>query len=111
MDDGAGGLISRTLGTSRGAAMYHLTRARQSDRWAAIATAGTPTLLLLATKPDDIRSMNEAAAARFRAAVPQADVRFIEGASHSLITDLREEFGHNRPGLAAVPGVRPTPPA
>jgi len=25
--------------------------------------------------------------------VPQADIRFIEGATHSLITDLRDEFG------------------
>ena len=93
MDDGAGGLISRTVGTSRGAAMYHLIRARQSDQWPAIADARIPTLLLLATKPDDIRSMNEAGAARFGDAVPHADIRFIEGATHSLITDLRDEFG------------------
>lgn len=92
-DDGAGGLISRTLGTSRGAALYHLMRARQSEQWAAIAGAGIPTLLLLATQPDDLRARNETAAARFRAAVPQADVRFIEGATHSLITDLRDDFG------------------
>lgn len=93
MDDGEGGLISRTLGTSRGAAMYHLMRARQSDQWRAIAGARIPTLLLLATKPDDIRAMNDAAAARFQDAVPDADIRFIEGATHSLITDLRDEFG------------------
>jgi hypothetical protein len=37
--------------------------------------------------------MNESAAARFGAAVPQADIRFLEGASHSLITDLRDRFG------------------
>lgn len=92
-DDGAGGLISRTLGTSRGAALYHLMRARQSEQWAALAAARIPTLLLLATQPDDLRSKNEAAAARFGAAVPQADVRFIEGATHSLITDLRDRFG------------------
>jgi pimeloyl-ACP methyl ester carboxylesterase len=92
-DDGAGGLVSRTFGTSRGAALYHLMRVRQSEQWAAIAGAEIPTLLLLATQPDDLRARNETAAARFRAAVPQADVRFIEGASHSLITDLRDEFG------------------
>lgn len=93
MVDGDGGLISRTLGTSRGAAMYHLMRARQSEQWQAIAGARIPTLLLLATQPDEIRSMNEAGAARFRDAVPHADVRFIEGATHSLITDLRDGFG------------------
>jgi pimeloyl-ACP methyl ester carboxylesterase len=92
-DDGAGGLISRTLGTSRGAALYHLMRARQSEQWATVAAAGIPTLLLLATQPDKLRSMNATAAERFRAAVPQADVRFIEGATHSLITDLRNRFG------------------
>ena len=93
MDDGGGGLISRTLGTTRGAAMWHMMRARQSDQWAAIAESGMPTLLLLATRPDDLRAMNETAAERFRAAVPQADVRMIEDATHSLITDLRDEFG------------------
>ena len=92
-DDGEGGLISRTLGSSRGAAMYHLMRARQSDQWSALAEARIPTLLLLATEPDDIRAMNQTAAERFHDAVPQADIRFIEGASHSLITDLRNRFG------------------
>jgi pimeloyl-ACP methyl ester carboxylesterase len=90
--DGEGGLISRTTGTSRGAAMYHLMRARQSDRWQAIADARIPTLLLLATKPDEIRSQNETAAARFRDAVPQADIRYID-ATNSLVTDLRDRFG------------------
>jgi pimeloyl-ACP methyl ester carboxylesterase len=102
-DDGVGGLISRTLGTSRGPAMYHLMRARQSDQWQAIADAGIPTLLLLATKPDDIRAQNETAAARFRDAMPHADIRFIEGATHSLITDLRDDFGEIvRAWLAAI---------
>lgn len=92
-DDGHGGLISRTLGTSRGAAMYHLMRARQSERWPAIAAAAIPTLLLLATEPESIRSQNERAAARFTAAMPTADVRFLEGVTHSLVTDMREDFG------------------
>jgi len=93
MDDGHGGLISRATGTSRGAAMYHLMRARQSDHWPAVAAARIPTLLLLATKPDDIRAANATATARFCDAVPQADIRFIEGATHALITDLRDDFG------------------
>jgi pimeloyl-ACP methyl ester carboxylesterase len=93
MDDGQGGLVSRTLGTSRGAAIYHLMRARQSEQWQAIADARIPTLLLLATKPDEIRTQNEAGAAQFREAIPHADIRFVEGATHSLITDLRGEFG------------------
>lgn len=93
MDDGEGGLIARTLGSSRAAAMYHLMRAVQSSRWAQIDAAGIPTLLLLATMPEEIRRLNEPAAARFKAAIPRADVRFIEGGSHSLVTDMREEFG------------------
>lgn len=92
MDDGEGGLISRTLGSSRAAAMYHLMRARQSERWAALAAARVPTLLLLGTKPDELKTTNETAGARFAAAVPQADIRFVD-ASHSLITDMRSEFG------------------
>ena len=110
MDDGSGGLISRTLGTSGGAARYHLMRARQSDHWAAIGAAATPTLLLLATVPDDLRATNEAGAERFLAAVPQADVRMIEGASHSLITDLRDEFGATVATWLAA-RLSPTPPA
>src|SRR5215213_5845052 len=65
MDDGAGGLISRTTGASRARAMYHLMRARQSEQWSALARAGFPILLLLATKPDEARVENQAAAARF----------------------------------------------
>jgi pimeloyl-ACP methyl ester carboxylesterase len=92
-DDGQGGLISRTLGTSRGAAMYHLMRARQSEQWPVIAAAGIPTLLLLATEPAALRAQNERAAARFRDALPEADIRFLEGVTHSLVTDMREDFG------------------
>jgi esterase len=91
--DGADGLISRTPGAARGPALYHLSRARQSDTWATIAAADTPVLLLLATQPDEARSVNEAGAARFSAALPDADVRWVEGATHSLVTDERERFG------------------
>lgn len=93
VDDAEGGLISATTGISRASAMYHLMRARSSATWATTAAAGIPTLLLLATKPDDARRMNEDAAARFQAALPQANVRFIDDATHSLITDLRDRFG------------------
>jgi pimeloyl-ACP methyl ester carboxylesterase len=91
--DGDGGLISRTPGAARGPALYHLSRARQSDTWPAIAAAGTPVLLLLATQPDEARVVNEGGAARFSAALPAADVRWVEGATHSLVTDERERFG------------------
>lgn len=93
MDDGEGGLIARTLGSSRAAAMYHLMRAVQSSRWSAIAAAGIPALLLLATVPEATRSLNESGAARFQAAIPDADIRWISDGSHSLVTDMREKFG------------------
>lgn len=92
-DDGAGALIGRTTGASRGAAMYHLMRSRQTAQWPAIAAAGIPTLLLLATQPERMRALNARAGAELRAAIPQADVRPVEDATHSLITDLRERFG------------------
>ena len=103
MDDGEGGLITRTLGTSRGPAMYYLMRSKQTEQWPAIAAAEIPTLLLLATVPEDRLAENERGAEAFKVAIPHAEVRFIEGATHSLITDLRDEFGETvREFLAAI---------
>ena len=87
------GLVSRVDPAGQGAAFLHLARASQSGTWPALAARGTPTLLLLATEPESARKQNEPAAETFAAAVPQADVRLVPGAAHSLVTDLREEFG------------------
>jgi pimeloyl-ACP methyl ester carboxylesterase len=104
MDDGEGGLISRTPGAARGAAMYHLMRSKQTEQWPAIAAAGIPTLLLLATVPEDRLAENQAGAEAFQAAIPAADVRFLDGTTHSLITDLRDRFGEiTRDWLAERP--------
>jgi pimeloyl-ACP methyl ester carboxylesterase len=91
--DDEGRLVSRTPGRASGAARYHLARAKQSETWPLIAAQGIPTLLLLATEPEQARQLNEMGATRFAAAVPQADVRWVEGATHSLVTDERERFG------------------
>ena len=91
--DGDGGLVSRTTGVARGPALYHLTRSKQSGTWAAIDAAGVPVLLLLATEPEQARVVSERGAAAFSAAIPSAEVRWVEGATHSLITDERERFG------------------
>ena len=91
--DGEGGLVSRTPGSAAGPAMYHLARSRQSDTWPAIARHDLPTLLLLATSPPAARAVNEEGAARFAAALPQAEIRWVPGATHSLVTDERERFG------------------
>jgi pimeloyl-ACP methyl ester carboxylesterase len=93
MVEADGGLVSATPGIARGAALWHLTRAKQSATWPVIASNGIPTLLLLATEPEGAREINEEGAAAFSAALPQADVRFVPGATHSLITDERDRFG------------------
>jgi len=91
--DDHGDFVSRTPGSAAGAARYHLARSRQSETWPVIASSETPTLLLLATTPEEARAVNETGAARFVAAVPQTDVRWVVGATHSLVTDERERFG------------------
>jgi pimeloyl-ACP methyl ester carboxylesterase len=93
METDEGGLISRTPGAARGPALYHLARSRQSDTWSLIAAANVPVLLLLATAPQDARAVSEDGLARFSAELPSADVRWVEGATHSLVTDERERFG------------------
>lgn len=90
-----GGLVSRTPGVARGSALFHLTRSKQSTTWPAIAAADIPVLLLLATEPDQARGVNEKGAAAFSAALPTAEVRWVEDATHSLVTDERERFGAN----------------
>lgn len=92
-DDGKGELVARTTGEARARAQYHLMRAKQSDQWPAIAASGIPTLLLLATAPEDTLALNQPAATRFQAGIPHADVRWIPDGTHSLITDMRERFG------------------
>ena len=93
MSEESGELVPRLVPEAQGAALFHLGRARQTEAWPALQAAGTPTLLLLATEPETAREQNERAGRAFGAAVQQADVRMVEGATHSLVTDLREEFG------------------
>ena len=71
----------------RAAAMHAAIASRVSERWPALAAAGLPVLLLLATEPEESRARNVAAAARLAAAVPQARVVPVEGAGHDLLVD------------------------
>ena len=71
----------------RAAALHGAIKARVSDRWPALAAAGLPVLLLLATEPEEARERNAADAKRFAAAVPQARVVSVEGAGHDLLVD------------------------
>ena len=76
---------------ARGMAMNGLT-ARVSGAWPAIAEHEIPTLLFLATEPPHV-DHNRAHIDRFRAAVPQAEVRWPRGAGHGVIADLGQPLG------------------
>jgi pimeloyl-ACP methyl ester carboxylesterase len=93
MTEEDGRLVPRVTPEAQGAALFHLGRARQTESWPALQEEGTPTLLLLATEPEAARDQNERAGHAFAAVIHQADVRLVDGATHSLVTDLRERFG------------------
>ena len=72
---------------TRAAAMQGAVAERPSEHWPVLADAAVPVLLLLATEPAESRTANEAAASRFRTAIPHAEVRFCEGWGHDLLAD------------------------
>lgn len=72
---------------ARGSALYELTHDRSSTAWPAIAAAETPTLLVLATEPDDVREANERVVPMFADAVPQAEI-VRPGCRHAVFADL-----------------------
>ena len=80
-------------GQVQGAAFYQLGRARQTETWPALQEEQIPTLLLLATEPPAAFEQNRRAAHAFRAVIHTAEVQLLEGATHSLVTDLRWTFG------------------
>ena len=103
MTEEAGQLVPRVTPEAQGAALFHLGRARQTETWPALEEEGTPTLLLLATEPEAAREQNEGAGHAFGAVIHQAVVRLVEGATHSLVTDLREDFGRTVVEWLAAP--------
>ncbi len=92
VEDG-GRLVQRLSPEANGAALFHLGRSRQTETWPALQEEGTPTLLLLATEPKEAFELNQRAGHAFKAVIHQADVQLLEGATHSLVTDLRVAFG------------------
>ena len=64
---------------------------RVSPAWTVIAEHGIPTLLLLATEPPH-GDQNREHVPRFEAALPDAEIRWIEGATHGIV-------GTTGPGL------------
>jgi pimeloyl-ACP methyl ester carboxylesterase len=81
----------------RAAARHGLVRERSSQRWAALAAAAVPVLLLLATEPPTQRLNNEAGLLRMSATLPALNARFLPGWGHDLI-------GDGGPALARIIG-------
>jgi pimeloyl-ACP methyl ester carboxylesterase len=90
---------------ARASAMTGLMDTRVSASWPAIAEAGIPILLALATEPAEARTENEAAAATFAERFPDAEIRIFEGAGHDLFADAGPELGR-----AVADWVRQLPP-
>jgi pimeloyl-ACP methyl ester carboxylesterase len=67
-----------------GATRLGLLRERVSPAWPELARAGVAVLLLLAGRTEEAVERDAPWAARFRDAVPQADVRLLEGWAHDL---------------------------
>ena len=76
---------------ARGRAMTGLAT-RVSAFWPVVAEHEIPTLLLLATEPPH-GDQNREHLARFREALPHAEVRWEAGATHGIVEDLGEPLG------------------
>lgn len=63
-----------------------------SPAWLVLAQHRIPTLLLLATEEPHV-AVNRAHVGRFEAAVPHAEVRWVEGATHGLVDDVGAPLG------------------
>ncbi|HXH88949.1 MAG TPA: hypothetical protein VNI55_10145 [Gaiellaceae bacterium] len=82
-----GSLASRWTPETRGSVMHELVAKPVSRVWPAVAASAVPTLLLAATEPTATRELNELHVPRFAAAVPTAEIRWIEGGGHDLFAD------------------------
>ena len=71
---------------ARGAAMWGLLEP-VSEAWPAVWERRIPTLLLLATE-EPHAEQNRQHLPRFLAAVPHADVRWMDGAGHGILSDV-----------------------
>ena len=108
------GVLDRD-GTVIGSSAESMLRARDglldrlSVHWPALA--GVPVLLLLATQPPHV-DQNREHLPRFQAAVPHADVRWVDGASHGVIADAGPPLGDAiGEWLAATAAARADRPA
>jgi pimeloyl-ACP methyl ester carboxylesterase len=86
-----GDLVGIVTPEVRGAVLHGITKMRVTENWPAIAEAGIPILLLLATEPEETWAINERALPAFRERFPDAEIHLIEGAGHDLIADAGTE--------------------
>jgi len=105
VDEPDGRVRVRAGAVAMGAAMYEAFRAKPSASWPAIAEAGIPTLLILATEPAEARETNERLLPRFLAAVPQAEV-VRPGCRHAVFADLGRRTGEIVAEWLEARGVR-----
>ena len=82
-----GDLVSIVTPEVRGAVMQGIMETRVSSTWPAIAAAGIPILLLVATEPEELRERREAAMPIFAERFPDAEIHWMHGAGHDLIAD------------------------
>lgn len=85
-------LVSIVTPEARASAMWGLMETRVTESWPAIAEAGIPILLLLATEPEDVGERNRGDAETFRERFPEAEIVFMDGAGHDLFADAGPEL-------------------
>jgi pimeloyl-ACP methyl ester carboxylesterase len=76
---------------ARGRAMCGLTDP-VSTAWPVLTAHELPTLLFLATEPPHVEQ-NRAHIGAFEDAVPHADIRWVDGASHGILADIGPPLG------------------
>jgi pimeloyl-ACP methyl ester carboxylesterase len=101
-----GQLVSIVTPETRASAMYGLMGTRLTESWPAIAEAGIPILLLLATEPEETREQNRRAAKVFAGRFPKAEIHFLENAGHDLFADAGPELARIVAEWAAGLGPR-----
>jgi pimeloyl-ACP methyl ester carboxylesterase len=88
---------------ARGMAMAGLAD-RVSPAWPSIAVHDIPTLLFLATQPPHVDA-NRAHVPKFEAALPHAEVRWVDGATHGIVDDVGAPLGDEIAGWLVEQGI------
>jgi len=83
-----GGVRSKISGEIWGAVLHGIVDAPCLPTFPAIRALGVPVLLLTATLPAEEQPLRERCIERFLAAVPDAEVRRVEGAQHDLVGEV-----------------------